>query len=189
MTKYDPKHAVFLDSEERKDRMPPNKIIDLMDLQESEKVLDLGAGTGYLSLPLSKEVKEGKVFAVDVQNEMLEVLKDKCEERDCERIEILLSEEDDIPLPDNKIDKAFLVNVLHEIDDFKTLVETRRVLKKKGQICVVDWDKEVTTESGPPTHERFSLTEATEKLEEYGFEISRTGKFEDHFWFIGENNE
>ncbi len=185
MSKYDPKHSAFLDSEERKDRLSPEKVISILNLEKDDHVLDLGAGTGFLAFPISEIVEKGKVYAVDVQEEMLQELEKKCDEKDCENIEIILSKEGDIPISEDKIDKSYLMNVLHEIEDIETLDEIFRVMKKDGEICIVDWDKEVLTERGPPSHERFRLQEAVDLLEEHGFKITEKGKWEDHYWMKG----
>jgi len=185
MSKYDPKHAAFLDSEERKNRLLPEKVISLLDLEPEDVVLDLGAGTGFLTFPLSEIVENGKVYAVDVQDEMLEELRKKCEEKGCENIDVVLSEEGKIPISDKEVNKCFLLNVLHEIGDMETLDELSRIMKSDGKISIVDWDKEVITERGPPTHERLMLDEAVKLLEKHGFIITDKGKWEDHYWIKG----
>ncbi|MEF8832496.1 MAG: class I SAM-dependent methyltransferase [Candidatus Thermoplasmatota archaeon] len=186
MSKFDPKHSAFLDSEERKNRLPPNKIISLLGVEAEDTVLDLGAGTGFLTFPLSEIVEKGKVYAVDIQEEMLKELEKKCDEKGCENIEVLLSQEGKIQIEDEKVNKSFLINVLHEIEDMKTFDEIDRVMKSDGEISVVDWDRDVITERGPPTHERLTLGEAVELLEEHGFMITDKGKWEDHYWMKGE---
>ena len=184
MSKYDPKHATFLDSEERKSRLPPERLLSFLELETQDVVLDLGAGTGFLTFPIAEFVEMGKVYAVDVQKEMLDELEKKCAERGCENIDIVLSEEGDIPLKNGLFDKAFAINVLHEIEDEKTLEEIYRTMKNDAQICIVDWDKEVITERGPPTHERLTLEDAVDLLEEHGFTITDKGRLEDYYWMI-----
>jgi len=185
MSKYDPKHAAFLDSEDRKNRLPPEKVISLLELDPEDVVLDLGAGTGFLTFPLSEIVEDGKVYAVDVQEEMLKELRKKCEEKGCENIEVVLSNEGSIPLSDDKVNKCFLLNVLHEIEDMMTLEELSRIMKSDARIAIVDWDKKVITERGPPTHERLNLDEARKLLEKHGFIITDKGRWEDHYWIKG----
>ncbi|MFW6305376.1 MAG: class I SAM-dependent methyltransferase [Candidatus Saliniplasma sp.] len=182
MRKFDPKQADYLDSKDRRERMEPQDILSLLDLDRDDIVLDLGAGTGFLTFPISERVNEGKVYAVDVQEEMLEKLRERCDKHGCGNIELLLNEEGSIPLPDSEIDKAFLMNVLHEIEDMGTFVELYRVLKKDGKICVIDWDKEGGSAHGPPTYERYTLEEAVELLGRYGFEELDSGRDEDHYF-------
>ncbi len=182
MSKFDPEHADHLDSKERRERLAPDDIFSLLDIEKNDAVLDFGAGTGFLTFPISERLTVGKVYAVDVQEEMLEKLRKKCQEDGCGNIEVLLNEEGSIPIQDDEIDKAFLINVLHEIDDEATFEELYRVIKEDGKMCVVDWDKEGETSHGPPASERFSLEEAIELLERYGFAPIKSYKNLDHFF-------
>ncbi len=173
MSKFDPKHAEILDSKDR----DAGDILRLLELGAEDIVLDLGTGTGFLTLPLSDIVS--KVYAVDVQEEMLDRLREKCDT--CENVDILLNEEGHIPVPSGAVDKAFLVNVLHEIDDRGTFDELYRVMKQEGEVCVVDWDKDAEGDGGPPDHERFTLDGAIEMMNEHGFTVFKTGKTKTHF--------
>ncbi|MBS3817543.1 MAG: class I SAM-dependent methyltransferase, partial [Candidatus Thermoplasmatota archaeon] len=147
-------------------------------------VLDLGAGTGFLTFSLAEELTEGEVYAVDIREEMIKKLEEKCSEKGYENVEILHSREDDIPIPEKKVDKTFMLNVLHEVKRTKTLEEVWEVMKEDGEIFVLDWDKGVTTRFGPPSHERLTRSEAIDELEEKGFEIIDSGSMQDHFWII-----
>ncbi len=171
MSKFDPEHADILDSKDRR----PEDILDLLDIAEGDKVLDLGAGTGFLTVPLSDMVS--KVYA---QEEMLDKLRERCVR--CENVEILLNEEGHIPVPSDDVDKAFLVNVLHEIDDKGTFDELYRIIKEMGKMCVVDWDRGAEGDGGPPLQERFTLDGAVDLLEEHGFKVFSSGKRGDHFY-------
>jgi len=184
MSKFDPDHADHLDSKERRERLAPDDIFSLLDVEDHETVLDFGAGTGFLTIPISERLSDGKVYAVDVQEEMLDKLRNKCQEDGCGNVQILLNEEGSIPIENEEIHKAFLINVLHEIEDETTFEELYRVMKKDGQMCVLDWDKEGGTSHGPPAYERLSECDAIELLEGYGFEVEDSGKRDDHFYII-----
>ncbi len=182
MSKFDPDNADHLDSKERRERLAPDDIFSLLDIEKNDTVLDFGAGTGFLTFPISRRLTDGKVYAVDVQEEMLDKLRKKCQENGCKNVEVLLNEEGSIPIKDEEIDTAFLINVLHEIDDEASFEELYRVVKKGGKMCVVDWDREGGTSHGPPASERFSLEEAIELLERYGFFSIKSYKNPDHFF-------
>lgn len=184
--KYDPRHAVFLDSEERKERQKPEDIFSILKAEKEDVVLDLGAGIGFLTFPIAEIVRDGKVYGVDVQEEMVKKLKQRCSEKGFDNVEVISSSESKVPLPDNEVDKVYMINVLHEIDDHSTLEETHRVMKKGAELLVVDWDKEKVTENGPPTHVRLSLGEAVILLEQKDFRVEDTGKDEDHYWLLAE---
>src|SRR5437868_1973095 len=65
--------AGWLDRPEREEEEQPQKLIHLMDLRPSDVVADIGAGTGYFSFRMAVKVPDGKVLAVDIQPEMLEL--------------------------------------------------------------------------------------------------------------------
>lgn len=173
MSKFDPERAEILDSKER----DADDVLQLLELREDDTVLDLGAGTGFLTVPLSKLV--GKVYAVDVQEEMIDKLRERCGEY--ENVDVLLNEEGSIPVASEVVDKAFLLNVFHEIDDTDTFDDLYRVMKYEGEVCVVDWDKDASGERGPPIKERYTLNEAVKLMEEHGFNLSSFSKNKTHF--------
>ena len=120
----------------------------------SEVVADLGCGAGYVTIPLAQRV--AKVFAVDVQQAMLDHLVDSAPIGLRDRIVTLLGELPRLPLDDRSIDRAVLVNVVHEVGDLPLLdSEVRRCLKDGGRLSIVDFPPRETS-FGPPLHERLS---------------------------------
>lgn len=142
--------------ENRRKGQPVEVIIERMRLTPGEAVIDLGAGIGYLSIPMADA--GAKVIALDFQQEML----DGIWERDggAERIRLVKAELPNIPLPDASLDRAVLLNVFHEVEDKEKLAsEISRVLRPKGRLTVVDWQAKVT-ENGPPFHLRVPMDRA-----------------------------
>ncbi len=151
---FDPKHIASLESEDRKTWQNREEIIGLLELNSSYVVADLGCGSGYFTIPISKKVK--KVYGIDVQEKMLEFLQKKIQEQKIVNIETLLSKENKIPLENESVDLLLSVNTLHEfIDKEETSKEIQRVLRFKGQAVIVDFKKE-NSSFGPPLSIRFS---------------------------------
>ncbi len=165
MHKFDASRAGLLDSEERRKFLPPEDILRKIGVREDTIFADIGCGTGYFTIPAAEMAERGNVFAIDMQEEMLEMLKEKISGK--ENITIVSSTEDKIPLPDESVDIAFMANVLHEIDGDGTLREAHRILRHGGILVVVDWKKE-KTEIGPPMEHRLSLKEAEFKIKGVG---------------------
>ena len=131
-----PKHVAVLESEDRKTWQNPEEILTLIDLNPDYVAADLGCGSGFFTVPLSRKVK--KVYGIDVQKEMLAFLEQKIQWQKIGNIEPLLSEKDEIPLENESIDLLITVNTLHEFaDKKKTIEEIRRVLKPKGQAVIL----------------------------------------------------
>jgi ubiquinone/menaquinone biosynthesis C-methylase UbiE len=155
---FDPKHIEALESKDRKNWQNPTEIVNLLELDSSDIVADLGCGTGYFTVPFSRKVK--KVYGIDIQKEMLAYLEEKVRKQKIGNIETLLSKDDEIPLQDKSVDVLFSANTLHEFRDKKAIIdEMRRVLKSDGRVSIVDFKKE-DTGFGPPVSSRVSKEEA-----------------------------
>lgn len=186
MSKFNSENIDFLDSDVRVKRIQPKQIIRFMNVIKDDSVMDFGAGTGLLTFPLAETVSEGKVYAVDIQREMIEKIQEKNKKLNFKNIITKISQDKKIPISNGEIDKIFMLNVLHEIDNLETLREIRRVIKDKGEIFVLDWRKDTNSiRKGPPKDERLSKTQAVNLLEKYGFSISSSGIKGIYFWIRG----
>lgn len=155
--KFDAKKAGILDSPDRMQFLNPESILDKLRLTGEMALADLGCGTGFLSIPASRRVK--KVFSLDIQQEMLDILNDKIKKENINNIETILSEESSIPLPDTSADVLLMSNVFHELDDRNSLLrEAKRVLTNAGRLIIIDW-KKLEMDFGPPVEERLTEKE------------------------------
>src|SRR5918993_2289331 len=91
--------ADWLERPEREREEGTNLLVDNMDLRPTDVVADIGAGTGYFSFRLAGKVPEGKVLAVDIQPEMLNLLTAKATGLGVKNVEPVLGEIDDPKLP------------------------------------------------------------------------------------------
>jgi len=116
---------------------------------------DIGCGIGYFTIPASKIVGDiGNIFAMDISPKMLQDVGIKIKSNNISNIEIILTEENDLKLEDNKITFAFVSTVLHEADEKENfLKEIKRVISPKGKIAIVEWQK-INSEFGPPIDHR-----------------------------------
>ena len=167
--KFDVKKARILDSPERMQFLNPESILNNLKLTREMVIADLGCGSGVFSIPASKRVK--KVFALDIQQEMLDILLDKIKKEKITNIEVLLSQESFIPLADNSSDILLMVNVFHELQDKLSLLgEIKRVLTMKGRLMIIDW-KKIEMDTGPPLEERLDEKEVIDIGFKSGFMI------------------
>ena len=96
----------------------PHEVIALLDLSEGDQVADVGAGGGYFSFKLADAVGEsGRVYAVDVDDDMIDYLKERVEENGAANVEVVRGEFHDPLLPDGEIDLLFTSNTYHHIQD------------------------------------------------------------------------
>jgi len=134
----------FLDSDLRRKLQPPDKLIERSGIKQSMRVLEVGCGSGAFVTFVARAVgKTGKVYALDIQPEMLKQLEaklKKSENRDIKNIELILGSAYRLPFGDNSLDMMYMVTVLQEIPDKKkALKEARRVLKPEGILAVTEF--------------------------------------------------
>jgi len=165
--KFDAKKAQILDSADRRKFLNPDSILKKAGLDSDTFFADLGCGSGYFAIPASLIVK--KVYAIDVQQEMLDIVREKIKVGKLTNIETLLSNESSIPLPDNSVDMLFMANVFHELDDRGGILkEAKRILSGRGRLIIIDW-KKMEMEFGPPVGERLTAEEVISICEDGGF--------------------
>ncbi len=168
--KFDVKRAEILDSPDRKQFLNPDSILDWISLDREMILADLGCGTGFFTIPASLRVK--KVYALDVQQGMLDILQDKIKKQKIANIETILSEESSIPLPDGSVDVLLMANVFHELEDRSAILEEgKRILSSRGKLAIIDW-KKIEMDFGPPVEERLAEEEVISVCKGSGFEFA-----------------
>jgi ubiquinone/menaquinone biosynthesis C-methylase UbiE len=172
--KFDPAHRGHLDSDARRSYLDADAILGAFGLGPGAALADIGAGTGFFSIPAAKRVgPSGIVHAIDVEPAMLEDLRERVASQGLANVRILRSEEERIPLPHGSVDVAFLACVLHELEGPGTLRECARILKPNGRLAVVDW-KKIEQDIGPPISHRLDEGQARAFLMRSGFTPTRT---------------
>lgn len=106
--------AAWLDRPSRGLQERPQAAVDHLDLRPTDIVADIGAGSGYFATRLAARVPQGRVLAVDIQPEMLELLSQKLAASAIANVEPILGREDNPNLPDNTLDLALMVDAYHE---------------------------------------------------------------------------
>jgi len=166
------KHSGLSNFEEREKILPSNKILMNFGLQSSQHLADLGAGYGFFALRAAEIVGEhGKIEAVDIEPERLEIIKGRAQERGVsQRVTAHLASGETIPLPQQSVDVALIATVLHELNDpLSYLQEAKRLLKTHGEIWIIEWQNKQTP-MGPPIGERRPIDYWVSLLEQAEFE-------------------
>jgi ubiquinone/menaquinone biosynthesis C-methylase UbiE len=178
--------AERLDKPERLLWLPPAEVISALAVRTGETIADVGAGTGYLSLPLSSAVgAAGKVYAVDGQSEMLALLKMKLSQPEFANIELIHAAAEQSGLPASSCDVFFLANVWHEIEDrAAVLLEARRVLRNGGRIAILDWRPDVEPVAGPSLAHRIAPVNALGEIRLAGFEHFASTEVGRYSWLL-----
>lgn len=163
-------YADWLTRPEREREEQPDRVVAALRIPRGSTVIDLGAGVGYFTWRLAKRVgPDGKVIAVDIQPEMLDMLAKNMSKRGIDNVEPVLGTESDPRLPEGVAELALLVDVYHELaDPIATMGHVRRALKPGGRLVVVEYRKE---DPGIPIHPLHKMTvdEVRREIEPTGF--------------------
>lgn len=146
-----------LEDPQRLQWLPPAEILQHLRLSQGMRVADIGAGTGYFSIPIARAVgASGHVFAVDLQPEMLDLLREKLSRPDApENVSLHPGKASQLPLQDGSVELVFYANVWHELDDLETVLrEAIRILVPGGRFTILDWRDDCSPPPGPPQEYR-----------------------------------
>ncbi len=169
--RFNASQAHRLDAPERLLWLPPAEVVHALGIAPGESIADIGAGTGYFSLPMASQIgPRGIVYGVDAQDEMLVLLRKRVSEQGSANIRLVRAEADHTGLPDASCDLVFMANVWHEFPDRPaTLRESLRILKRPGRVAILDWRPDVEREAGPPLEHRIGASLAADALRAAGF--------------------
>jgi ubiquinone/menaquinone biosynthesis C-methylase UbiE len=170
--KFDPaiKHLLF--AEDRMQRFDRYELLRSLGVGGGKAVADLGCGTGFFTLPAAELVgPTGKVFAVDVQQEMVDDLRSRLAQQGLKNVVVRRSSELEPSIPQRSVDLALLAFVLNEIDQRSSfLLAAKRLLRDDGRIAVVEWEK-IETPVGPPLEVRVTADEIIADAAAAGLEL------------------
>jgi SAM-dependent methyltransferase len=134
--------AAWLERESRERQERTKVLVAELDLQETDVVADIGAGTGYFAFRMSPLVPAGKVLAVDIQREMLDIIATRADGK-VNNVVPVLGSATDINLPANSVDLILLVDAYHEFSHPRAMGHSMfRALKPGGRIVLVEYRAE-----------------------------------------------
>src|SRR5262249_44110464 len=133
--------ADWLERPKRQQEEHTDKVLAALPLKPGMVVVDLGAGSGYYTFPMAEKVgAKGQVYAVDVQKEMLTIIKRKMKSKKVTNVEPVLGTVTDPKLPQGKVDLILMVDVYHEFSHPYEMTEAMiRSLKPGGQLVFVEF--------------------------------------------------
>ena len=164
----------------------PEEVIQELKLEPGEVVAELGSGIGLYSLAAAKAVGEdGKVYAIDVQKELLARLKAQSLAAGLKNVEVIWGDIERVGgsgLGDHKADAAIIANVLFQAKaSYQVALETKRILKSGGRVLIVDW-KESFGGLGPRPEDVVSAEQIKKVFGEAGFAFDREFPAGDNHW-------
>ncbi|MDB6110650.1 MAG: Methyltransferase type 11 [Pedosphaera sp.] len=146
--------ADWLERPEREEEEKPSLLLDVLKLKRGDAVADIGAGTGYYTRRLAEKIStNGVVYAVEIQQEMLDILTNKMAGLQIHNVKPVLGTITDPHLSPASIDLILMVDVYHEFDHPHAMVESMvKALKPGGRIVFVEFRGEDPKVPIKPVH-------------------------------------
>lgn len=175
--------AAWLERPDREREERTDLLIDNLPLAEDSVVADIGAGSGYFTFEIAQRVPQGKVLAVDIQQEMLDIITARRSAAAITNVETVMGAEDDPNLPADSVDLILIVDAYHEFSyPYEMGVAMARSLKPGGQLVLIEYRAEDRSVPIKELH-KMSQKQAKREMAAVGLEWVRTEDFlpQQHF--------
>lgn len=171
-------NGAWLERPEREQEENTNKIIAALPLQSNTVIADIGAGTGYYAFRLAKKVAQGKVYAVELQDDFIKILNEKKAAQNQLNLIVIKGSEKSPNLPPASVDMVIMVDVYHELAyPYEVVQAIRKALKPKGKIVLVEYKAEDRSVPIRELH-KMSVKQAAKEMAAGGFKlISKNSSF------------
>lgn len=165
--------ADWLERPERGEEERPDEVIAAMGLKAGDVVADIGCGTGYFSRRFAKAVgPTGKVYGVEIQQEFIDMLKERCAQESITNVTPILGTETDPLLPEAGCDWLFLSDVYHEFQKPREMLAAMlKSLKPGGRVCLVEYRLLGDTAKHIKAEHRMSVKQVLAEWQPAGFEL------------------
>ena len=161
--------ASWLERSTRVDEENPNLAIDLLQLRKDMLVADLGAGTGYFTSKLAP--KCSVVYAVDIQQEMLDLNAKQMSKKGIKNVEFILGSNNQTGLPKNTLDLVLLVDVYHELENpYEIMNDIKLALNDSGKVVLLEYRKEDPSVPIKPLH-KMSIDQMIKEMNFIGLKL------------------
>jgi arsenite methyltransferase len=182
----DPKaYIAMLENPQRDIEQKPQEVIAAMGLKKGEVIADIGAGSGYFAFRFAQHVGAGgRVYAVDINADMILYMNRHIRDQNLKNVVTILSAPDDPLLMDASIDRFFICNTWHHVENrIQYLALMKKMLKPGGQIIVLDYKKEKLP-VGPPPEMKLAREDVLREMESAGFKLAKEHTFLPYQYFL-----
>jgi len=166
--------APWLERPERLEEEEPDTALDVLKIARGSTVADIGAGSGFMTMRLASRVgSDGKVYANDIQPEMLQILQRRIDRAHVTNVVLVQGAIDDPKLPASTMDLELMVDVYHELSRPQEMLRAlRTALKPAGRLVLLEYRKEDPAIPIKPDH-KMSVREAKLEVEAEGFALAQ----------------
>lgn len=165
--------ADWLERPQRPEQENTDLIVSSMQLKPNATVADIGAGSGYYTFRIAPKVPNGKVYAVEIQDQFVRMLNDKKVSTRTKHVEVVKGDTLDVKLPDSSIDVAVFVDVYHELSWPREIMQSvRKSLKKNGRVILIEYRGEDPEVQIRPLH-KTTIAQLSREMDSHGFTLER----------------
>ena len=176
------KWAHVFDDPRRDAWQKPHEVIQALALKPDAVIADVGAGTGYFAVRFANMVPKGRVYAVDVEPDMVKYLGERAKKEKRENLVAVAGKPDDPRLPE-KVDLAILVDVYHHVDERERYFRNLRAsLKPGGRVAIIDF--RMDSREGPPKAARIAPQQVVAELKKAGYVLATQHDFLPNQYFL-----
>ncbi|MBL9190080.1 MAG: class I SAM-dependent methyltransferase [Opitutaceae bacterium] len=173
-----------LDSQNRVARLKVDEAVAVLKLKPTDVVADIGAGSGVFTLPLAKAVPAGRVYAVDIDQGLVDHIAKKAKDAKADHVRPVLGKFTDPDLPARDVDVAFIYDVLHHIENrVEYLKNLAPYLKPGGRIAVIDFFPELGPHKNDPKLQ-ITREQTKEWMAAAGLKVVAEHKLYDDKWYV-----
>ncbi|MDC6388477.1 class I SAM-dependent methyltransferase [Maribacter sp. PR1] len=148
----------WLERSEREEEENTFKLLQNMNIKPGDTLADIGAGSGYHVFKIAPIVVDGLVYAVDIQPEMLAAMEAKKEEGNSKNVILVQGSEKSVNLPENSVDKVLLVDVYHEFNYPREMIQSiKKAMRSNAELYLIEYRGE---DASVPIKELHKMTEA-----------------------------
>ncbi len=178
-------YIAMLEDPARDAYQKPQQVVMSLGLKEGETIADIGAGSGYFTFRFSHHVGEsGRVYAVDINPDMILYMNRHIRDLNVKNVVTVLSAPDDPLLMENSIDRFFICETWHHIQNqTQYLALMKKMLKRGGQIIMIDFQKR-DLPVGPPNSMKIAREDLIKQMQSAGFKLVKENTFLPYHYFL-----
>jgi ubiquinone/menaquinone biosynthesis C-methylase UbiE len=177
-----PHWAKMFDDPARDDWQKPHQVIEALGLAPGAAVADIGAGTGYFTVRLAHMNPTGRVYAVDIEPDMVKYVSQRAQKANLANVTSLLGRPDNPMLP-AQVDLALVVDTYHHIGDREAYFRRLKAdLRPGGEVAIIDFTR--ASPVGPPPDERIPAAQVKWEMGQAGYALAAEHDFLPNQYFL-----
>jgi arsenite methyltransferase len=178
-------YIAFLEDPQRDAYQKPHEVMMALGIKPGEVIADIGAGSGYFTFRLARQVGvNGRVYAVDINPDMIVYINRRIRDSNTRNLVTILAPPDDPLLPDASVDRFFICDTWHHIekqDPYLALM--KKALKPGGQVVMIDFQKKELP-VGPPLNMKIAREDLVRQMDQNGFRLVQEHTFLPYQYFL-----